>query len=78
MELLRRNGVPTAIPEKIPTRALISAINHDNKRGYLPETRGTSLMVLLERLGRPHRSQGTVLTQVPIETLYAGIEALRP
>jgi 3-dehydroquinate synthase/2-deoxy-scyllo-inosose synthase len=69
--------VPTAIPEEIPTVALISAINHDNKRGYLPETMGNSLMVLLDRLGRPHRSQGTVLTQVPIEMLYAGIEALR-
>ena len=78
MELLRRNGVPTAIPQEIPTVALITAINHDNKRGYLPQTIGNSLMVLLERLGRPHRSQGTVLTQVSIEMLYAGIEALRP
>ncbi len=77
MELLHRNGVPTAIPEEIPTRVLISAITHDNKRGYLPETMGTSLMVLLERLGRPHRSQGTVLTQVPIEMLSVGIEAIR-
>ncbi len=76
-DLLRRNGVPTTIPEEIPTGALISAINHDNKRGYLPETMGTSLMVLLERLGKPHRSQGTVLTQVPVEMLSAGMEALR-
>src|SRR5258706_1440772 len=77
IQLLRRNGVPTAIPREIPTGALISAINHDNKRGYLPAALGSYLMVLLERLGRPHRSEGTVLTQVPIELLYAGIEALR-
>lgn len=76
-ELLRRNSAPTAIPEGISTWSLISAINHVHKRGYFPETMGHYLMVLLDRPGQPHRSQGAVLTWVPIEMLHAGIEAIR-
>ncbi len=50
---------------------------HDNKRGYLPSVHGKYDMVLLERLGVPHRTEGTVLTQVEEDTVRAGIEALR-
>jgi hypothetical protein len=50
---------------------------HDNKRGYLPPVHGKYDMVLLERLGVPHRTKGTMLTQVEEGTVRAAIEALR-
>ncbi len=75
--LLRLNGAPTSIPLHFSTPELLHLMAHDNKRGYLPPVHGKYDMVLLERLGVPHRTEGTVLTQVEESTVRAAIEALR-
>ncbi len=77
LTLLRRNGAPTRVPRHVGAQELLELMAHDNKRGYLPPVRGKYDMVLLERLGVPHRTDGTVLTQVDEDTVRAGIEALR-
>jgi len=75
--LLRLNGAPTRVPWHVSAQELLDLMAHDNKRGYLPPVHGTYDMVLLERLGVPHRTGGTVLTQVEEDTVRAAIEALR-
>ncbi len=75
--LLRRNGASTSIPRHVSARELLELMAHDNKRGYLPPVHGKYDMVLLERLGVPHRTEGTVLTHVEEDTVRAAIEALR-
>ncbi len=75
--LLRRNGAPTSIPRQVSAQELLELMAHDNKRGYLPPVHGEYDMVLLERLGVPHRTEGTVLTHVEESTVRAAIEALR-
>ncbi len=75
--LLRRNGAPTRVPRHVSAQELLELMAHDNKRGYLPPVRGKYDMVLLERLGVPHRTGGTVLTHVEESTVHAAIEALR-
>ncbi len=77
LTLLRLNGAPTSIPLHVSAQELLDLMAHDNKRGYLPSVHGKYDMVLLERLGVPHRTEGTVLTQVEEDTVRAGIEALR-
>ncbi len=76
LTLLRLNGAPTSIPVHFSASELLELLAHDNKRGYLPPVRGKYDMVLLERLGVPHRTGGTVLTQVEEGTIRAAIEAL--
>ena len=76
LTLLRLNGAPTSIPVHFSASELLELLAHDNKRGYLPPVRGKYDMVLLERLGVPHRTGGTVLTQVEEGTVRAAIEAL--
>ncbi len=75
--LLRRNGAPLVIPPVLSVEAIMAVTAHDNKRGYLPAVSGSVPMVLLERLGTPHRHEGTLLTHVPLEILHDAIEALR-
>ncbi len=77
LTLLRLNGAPTSIPVHFSASELLELLAHDNKRGYLPPVRGKYDMVLLERLGVPHRTGGTVLTQVEESTVRAAIEALQ-
>ena len=75
-ELLRRNGAPTTIPATYALDDLAAVIALDNKRGYLPAVAGMRDMVLLERLGAPHRTNGSVLTPVPTAVVLAGITAV--
>ncbi len=77
LTLLRLNGAPTLIPLQFGVQELLELMAHDNKRGYLSPVHGKYDMVLLERLGVPHRTGGTVLTQVEEGTVRAAIEALR-
>ncbi len=77
LTLLRLNGAPTSIPVHFRASELLELLAHDNKRGYLPPVRGKYDMVLLERLGVPHRTGGTVLTHVEESTVRDAIEALR-
>ena len=75
--LLRRNGAPTRVPRHVSAQELLELMAHDNKRGYLTPVRGKYDMVLLERLGVPHRTGETVLTHVEESTVRAAIEVLR-
>lgn len=76
--LLSRNGAPTAIPAELPTRDILDILRHDNKRGrLLPLPTGTVNMVLLEHLREPHRTRGTVLTQVEERVVAEAIDACK-
>ncbi len=72
-----RNGAPTRVPRHVSAQELLELMAHDNKRGYLTPVRGKYDMVLLERLGVPHRTGETVLTHVEESTVRAAIEVLR-
>lgn len=72
--LLERNGAPTTFPHGLTVPALMETIRKDNKRGYLPPRRGYVDMVLLDGLGRPHRSGGSIITQVPEDVVITGIQ----
>jgi 3-dehydroquinate synthetase len=72
--LLERNGGPTTFPPGLTVPALRETIRKDNKRGYLPPRRGYVDMVLLDGLGRPHRSGGSIVTQVPEDIVITGIQ----
>ena len=72
--LLERNGAPTMFPPGLTVPALMETIRKDNKRGYLPPRRGYVDMVLLDGLGRPHRSGGSIITQVPEDVVITGIQ----
>ncbi len=77
LELLQRNGAPTLIPPALSAQAVVAALSRDNKRGYLPVQHGAYSMVLLERLGKPHRHEGTILTAVPANQVAAAMISLQ-
>jgi len=78
LDLLRRTGAPTAIPAELPTRDILGLLRHDNKRGrLLPLPEGMVNMVLLEHLREPHRTRGTVLTQVEAGLVAEAIEVYK-
>lgn len=75
-ELLERNGAPTGLSADAPADAVLDAVRLDNKRGYVRPAAGMRDMILLEGLGRPHRANGTLITQVPQEIVRLGIESI--
>jgi 3-dehydroquinate synthetase len=72
--LLERNGAPTMFPPGLTVPALMGTIRKDNKRGYLRPRRGYVDMVLLDGPGRPHRSGGSIITQVPEDVVITAIQ----
>jgi 2-deoxy-scyllo-inosose synthase len=77
LALLRANGACTVVPTAYDTEALLSIVQKDNKRGYLPHVPGKVDMVLLEQLGRPNRTGKTVLTQVDEADVCSALETCR-
>jgi 3-dehydroquinate synthetase len=75
-ELLERNGAPMGLPAGIEAGHVLEVCRLDNKRGYLRERPGYGDMLLLEGLGRPLRSWGSLLTQVPEGLLSESLAAL--
>jgi 3-dehydroquinate synthetase len=75
-ELLERNGAPIRLPAEAPADAVLNAVRLDNKRGYLKPTAGMRDMILLDGLGKPHRTDGTLITQVPQEIVRLGIDSI--
>lgn len=77
--LLRANGAPVQIPPHpaYETENLFRYVEKDNKRGYLPPIPGTYPMVVLDGLGRPHRTAGTALTPVGQAEIAAALSACR-
>ncbi|WP_371500679.1 hypothetical protein OG871_28710 [Kitasatospora sp. NBC_00374] len=71
-ELLRRAGMPVALPPGVDPAdlpgALRLAAGRDGERG----------LVLLEGLGRPYCADGSLLTEVDERTLRAAADAVRP
>ncbi len=72
--LLELNGAPTTLPEGLDTDAVLGLVRLDNKRGYLSKRGGSCDLILLEGLGRPHRTGSSLITQVPEDTVRVGIE----
>jgi 3-dehydroquinate synthase/2-deoxy-scyllo-inosose synthase len=54
---------------------LMQAVRLDNKRGYIPPRPGCIDMVLLAGLGQPYQAGDKVLTQVPEDVVFAGIQS---
>ena len=72
--LLERNGAPTAFPPGLTVPALMETIRQDNKRGHVPPRGGYVDMLLLDALGKPRRSGGSIITQVPEDVVITGIQ----
>ncbi len=75
--LLECNGSPWHLPSQYATGDLLALLQKDNKRGYLPPVPGKYDLVLLSALGQPHRTAGTVLTQIDERDVRAAIDACR-
>jgi 3-dehydroquinate synthetase len=75
--LLLANGAPITIPAVLETEHLLRIMRCDNKRGYVQRQEGTIDMVLLETLGRPHRTGNTVLTHVEERDVRAALNRCR-
>ena len=75
-ELLRRNGAPTRLPNGISPEAILDGVRLDNKRGRLRAVPSQHVMVVLERLGRPYRTDGLPLMHVPDKVLHAALRDL--
>ena len=54
---------------------LMQAVRLDNKRGYIPHRPGCIDMVLLAGLGQPYQTGDSVITQVPEDVVFAGIQS---
>jgi 3-dehydroquinate synthase/2-deoxy-scyllo-inosose synthase len=76
--LLERNGAPTSLPADAPVDAVLDAVRLDNKRGYVAPAAGMRDMILLDGLGRPHRTNDTLITQVREEIVRLGIDSVAP
>jgi 3-dehydroquinate synthase/2-deoxy-scyllo-inosose synthase len=73
--LLHLNGAPTQFSTGIEADQLMQAVRLDNKRGYLPPRPGCIDMVLLAGLGQPCQTGDTIITQVPEDVVFAGIQS---
>jgi 3-dehydroquinate synthase/2-deoxy-scyllo-inosose synthase len=73
--LLLRNGAPTYLCADLDADRLMRAIRLDNKRGYIPHRPGCIDMVLLAGPGRPCQANGSLITQVPEDVVWTGIQS---
>lgn len=71
--LLQRNGSPLRLPAYLDESALMHKVQFDNKRGYVRGRPGHCDFILLDSLGRPHRDNEHMITQVDHEVVRAGI-----
>jgi 3-dehydroquinate synthase/2-deoxy-scyllo-inosose synthase len=76
-ELLTRNGAPTELPADLDVESVLEAVRLDNKRGYVHEQPGTCGFILLDGLGRPHLSDGHIITLVEEDTVRAAIATVQ-
>ncbi|WP_405540355.1 2-deoxy-scyllo-inosose synthase [Streptomyces sp. NBC_00075] len=74
-ELLDRNGAPTAAIG-VAAEDVLGLVRLDNKRGYVPRRASTCDFILLDGLGRPRISDGSLITQVDEEIVRAGIASI--
>jgi 3-dehydroquinate synthetase len=73
--LLERNGAPTTA-SGVAVDDVLELVRLDNKRGYVPRRLGACDFILLEGLGRPMVSDGSLITQVDEQTVHAGIASI--
>ena len=73
--LLQLNGAPTFFRAGLGAGRLMRAVRLDNKRGYIPHRPGYIDMILLAGLGQPHQVGGSIITQVPEDVVFAGIQS---
>ncbi|MBJ6766057.1 hypothetical protein JGU66_35335 [Myxococcaceae bacterium JPH2] len=76
-ELLSRNGVPTALPASLDPEEILRTVQLDNKRGYLRPRKGMCDFILLDGLGKPHRTGGGLISQIEEDVVRAGIAAVQ-
>lgn len=75
-ELLIRNGAPT-VADGYAIDDVLGLIRLDNKRGYVPHLPGACDFILLDGLGRPRLSEGSMITQVDDDMVRAGIASIQ-
>lgn len=75
-DLLALNGAPTALPAELDADSIIDVCRRDNKRGYVAGRYGELDLILLESLGRPLRSGGSLITQVDESLVHEGVLSL--
>ena len=75
-ELLLRNGAPTSLSGTLRMEEILTGVGLDNKRGYLRPRMGKRDFILLDGLGKPHRDEGSLITQVDEGVVRAGIESI--
>lgn len=75
-ELIELAGVTPVLPPEVRSRDVLQAVSFDNKRGYLRAREGSTLMVILERLGRPATSQGRPLIPVPLGVIEHALTSI--
>lgn len=75
-ELLDRNGAPTSLGG-FDTEDVLALVRLDNKRGYVRPRAGACDFILLDGLGRPRITDGSMITQVDEETVRVGIASFQ-
>jgi 3-dehydroquinate synthetase len=76
-DLLLRNGAPITLGGALELEEILAGVRLDNKRGYIRPKPGMRDFILLDGLGRPHRSEGgNLITQVDDEVVRASIESI--
>jgi 3-dehydroquinate synthase/2-deoxy-scyllo-inosose synthase len=75
--LLERNGALTALPEPTDITAVLRMIRLDNKRGYVRPRPDRYDFILLDGLGRAHRGEQGLISQVDENVVRAGIGAVQ-
>ncbi|MDV9194450.1 2-deoxy-scyllo-inosose synthase [Streptomyces sp. Wh19] len=75
-ELLDRNGALTSLGG-FDTDDVLRLIRLDNKRGYVRPRTGACDFVLLDGLGRPRITNGSMITQVDEDTVRVGIASIQ-
>jgi 3-dehydroquinate synthetase len=76
--LLDRNGAPTRLPAGVTPEQILRVVARDNKRGRLPVKAAHHVMVVLEQLGWPRRTDGLPLVHVPENVLHEALQELAP
>jgi 3-dehydroquinate synthetase len=76
--LLERAGAPAVLPYRVPAKDFLDLLHEDDGPGQRQARPGTIAMVLLDRLGSPHRAGGTCFASVPDRTAARAITGVMP
>lgn len=74
--LLQKAGALTKLAGNIKMDDILSIIKFDNKRGYINVENGYISMVLMEKIGKPLKNNGKMLTGVPEAIIRQAITSI--